>query len=122
MAKCSWSSVSGAGCEANALQDDDKCFMHSTKPDVARKRAQARSLGGKSRPRGCPVDIDISSPSAILRTVRDVAQALADNKTDARTASTLQRLLSTAVQAQDLGEVEKELKRLKLLLEMRGIK
>lgn len=118
MTKCTWSTVDGLPCNAEALIDSPsgRCFIHDDRPEIAQQRAQARSRGGKAKPKGAPVRIDVSSPEAILESLRAVGQALADGETDRSTANALSYVLSSAAQTTKLVGHEKRIKRLEIRL------
>src|SRR3989304_4124029 len=97
--KCSKILSSGIGCGAEALNDSLYCYMHDDRPETATKRAEARSRGGRARPTGAPVKVDVSSPLAILESLRAVGRALADGDADRSTANALSYVLATATQA-----------------------
>ena len=91
--KCSKTTSDGIPCGAEAQSDSIYCFMHDDRPEIAERRAQARSAGGRAKPKGAPVQVDVSSPDAILETLRAVGQALADGQCD---RSTVERSCPTS--------------------------
>ena len=117
--KCSWTSPgSGAACDSEALTTDPegKCWFHSD--TNAEARAEARRRGGRnSRPVGVPgITMDVSTPEAILESLRAVGQAMADGRTDRSTANSLSYILATATQALKLVSHEKRIKALEIKL------
>jgi hypothetical protein len=108
--KCSKRTGDGIPCGAEAQSDSIYCFMHDDRPETILKRNAARSAGGKAKPRGVPVRVDVSSPDAILETLRAVAQSLADGDTDRSTANAMAYLLTGAVQARKALRYEERLR------------
>ncbi len=69
MAQCKSRNENGEQCRAKALKNKKYCFMHD--PTSARKRAEARKLGGKRR------RVDHAGDSAGLPTkVRSIAEVM----------------------------------------------
>jgi hypothetical protein len=63
--------------------------------------------------------VDVSSPEAILETLRAVAQSLADGESDRSTTNALSYVLATATQATKLVSHEKRIRKLEVKLGLR---
>jgi len=117
--KCSKRTSDGIPCGAEAQSDSIYCFFHDDRPETIVRRNAARSAGGRAKPRGAPVTVDVSSPEAILETLRAVAQALADGEADRSTTNALSYVLATATQATKLVSHEKRIRKLEVKLGLR---
>ena len=117
--KCSKITSDGIPCGAEAQSDSIYCFFHDDRPETIVRRNAARSAGGKAKPKGSPVQVDVSSPEAILETLRAVAQALADGESDRSTTNALSYVLATATQATKLVSHEKRIRKLEVKLGLR---
>jgi len=110
--KCAKRTSDGIPCGAEAQTDSIYCFMHDDRPETVKKRFEARSKGGQGRIKGAPVQVDVSSPDAILESLRAVGQALADGETDRSTANALSYIFATSTQATRLVSWEKRIRRI----------
>lgn len=97
--RCSWTTVDGATCSAEALVGDPagRCWFHSD--TNAGSRQEARSRGGRAsrapqKPAG--VDFDVSTPEAVLATIQATGRALSAGTCDRGTANALGILAKNA--------------------------
>ena len=117
--KCSKHTSDGIPCGAEAQSDSIYCFFHDDRPETIVRRNAARSAGGRAKPRGAPVHVDVSSPEAILETLSATAQALADGKTDRSTANSIFYAIATSAQVHRLASYERRLRAVEVKLQLR---
>ena len=120
--KCTWTSVSGAECNSEALTGDPqgRCWFHSDTNQE--ERATARSRGGRaSRATLGAVDLSIvlDSPEGVLSTLTATAEAIAAGRLDRSRANAIGYLAATAVQAQKLVSHERRIRKLEERLGLR---
>jgi hypothetical protein len=115
--------LNGFPCGAPALSDSIYCRAHDDRPETIQARREASSRGGRNAhiptaPSG--LTVGVSSADAILTSLRDVAQAVADGRLDRSRASSLVYALTTATQARRVLHTEERLRKIERRLNLGG--
>lgn len=96
-----------SGCNAYAMKDDQHCYFHSQRPEVAKKREEARKRGGS---RGkIPVTDDIETVEDVKRLLSDTLKELRSSPAESvvsksRAIGYLCQILLTALEKTDIEE------------------
>lgn len=116
---CQATTASGEPCQMSPLTDSDFCWTHD--PARAVDRAAARKRGGQNSSRAGLVGVSVEPVR--LRTVEDVRTLLEDVVADTLALAnsnarsrTLASLLTLALKALEVGELEERLVALEILL------
>ena len=95
------------GCNAHAMKDDQHCYFHSQKPEIIKKREEARKRGGQ---RGkLAVEDDVETVEDVLKLLSDTLNELRSSPAESvvsksRAIGYLCSILLTALEKNDMEE------------------
>lgn len=118
MASCSHEMPDGGACRATPRRGRPWCFVHD--PELAEKRAEARSQGGKARQKsldaGNPLedlpDVRLESEQDVLALAGDTITHLRKGWVSPEVARAIGALCTVALKAKDQSQLDTRLKAL----------
>ncbi len=100
--KCVARTSGGKRCPSAPLPDGDRCYQHSTDPEIVQQRHLARQRGGAMTRQRCNFPVDMTTKQGTQRLLQNVAHAVTRGLLAPSAASAIATLVNSSLKLAEL--------------------